>query len=317
MTFYRDDEFAMVRMLPRARRAASSLALVGQLALATTLLASFTACASGDAPDPLTKDGQEAADLAQSVAESSAKLRITLTEPEYFAAVRDMRRCASPLCGGFFVRAVNRASTRCADGTIAERCYVAELDLSVFGEEPPALGWETVLRGRIESKFFPVFGNLGEFVATEAYSSATRALGTGVHFRLADNGIRCITTPCFSISAELLNTSLQLRLSNLDLSPVNADPEALQGAVEALTDGNLVASGRLRLQRGMGGMGLELVSSQFYLPLGERCFADADCARTEYCNAIDVCLPPPGCRRGEQCPAVCTGYCVSDLASAE
>jgi hypothetical protein len=300
-----------VRMLSREQREGRLLERIGRFAVAVALSASASACASGELSDSLTNDGREAIDVAQSVAESGAALTIASPEPEYFAAVPDLRRCASPRCGGYFVRAVNRASTRCSDGTVAERCYVAELDLDVFGDDPPALGRETVLRGRIESHVYPAFGDLGRFVATEAFSSATSAIATGAFFRLADTGLRCITAPCFSISADLLNRDFKFRLSALDLTPVGAGADAQKRALAALADANLVVSGRLRTRPYPSNVGLELVASQFYLPLAERCLSNADCASTEQCNAADVCLPPPGCDRGEVCPDVCSGYCVS------
>ena len=32
----------------------------------------------------------------------------------YYTATRDYRKCAAPMCGGFFLRAVNRSTTTCA-----------------------------------------------------------------------------------------------------------------------------------------------------------------------------------------------------------
>ncbi|MGC4065268.1 MAG: hypothetical protein QM784_11595 [Polyangiaceae bacterium] len=315
MLMHRVDRSSWVHVQSPVNRWGSLSERLGRLAVALVLSAFAGACASGEASESLTPEGRETADVARSVAGSEAALTITVPEPEYFAAVRDLRKCASPRCGGYFVRAVNQPLTRCADDTLAERCYVAELDLSVFGDEPPTLGREAVLHGRIESNVFPNFGNLGRFVATEAWSSATSALGTGAFFRLADTGIRCIAAPCFSISAELLNTDFEFRLSSLDLSAVGADAEAQKRALAALGDGNLVAAGRLRMPNVGTRLGLELNASQFYLPLRVRCLSNADCAKGERCNAADVCLPPPGCRRGEVCPAVCSGYCVSAPAA--
>lgn len=42
----------------------------------------------------------------------------------------DQRRCAAPLCGGFWVREVGQPTTTCADGSVADACYVAEIDWS-------------------------------------------------------------------------------------------------------------------------------------------------------------------------------------------
>ena len=40
----------------------------------------------------------------------------------------DYRDCLYPLCGGWFVSPVDRATMRCADGTMQAQCYVLEVD---------------------------------------------------------------------------------------------------------------------------------------------------------------------------------------------
>jgi eight-cysteine-cluster-containing protein len=43
------------------------------------------------------------------------------------------------------------------------------------------------------------------------------------------------------------------------------------------------------------------------------CYGDQDCGPGTHCSVSDgVCLPPPGCKPGMDCPAVCAGYCVPD-----
>ncbi len=53
----------------------------------------------------------------------------TNSKVAFFTARPDFRKCATPMCGGYFVKAVNKKRTRCADGTEQRECYVAELDL--------------------------------------------------------------------------------------------------------------------------------------------------------------------------------------------
>ena len=55
----------------------------------------------------------------------------------YYTIRPDFRRCAPPLCGGFWVQAVNRKDTRCADGSLQEECYVAHLDMHPSGVTTP------------------------------------------------------------------------------------------------------------------------------------------------------------------------------------
>lgn len=45
----------------------------------------------------------------------------------------DDRDCLSPLCGGFWIDAVNHREQRCPDGTVATSCYVAEIDYAAMG----------------------------------------------------------------------------------------------------------------------------------------------------------------------------------------
>ena len=61
----------------------------------------------------LETPGVENGDALESVSLSPATMNAGST---FYAVRRDMRRCASPLCGGFFVKRVNFGSTRCGDG---------------------------------------------------------------------------------------------------------------------------------------------------------------------------------------------------------
>src|SRR5678815_3615 len=56
----------------------------------------------------------------------------------YYSIRADMRKCASPMCGGYFVRRVNQPLTRCANGKSQKECYVASIDWNGHPEiEPP------------------------------------------------------------------------------------------------------------------------------------------------------------------------------------
>ena len=61
----------------------------------------------------------------------------------YYSVRRDLRRCMAPLCGGCWVKRVNRSTTRCADGGNRGECYVFEIDASGLG-----LGGEELDRSR-------------------------------------------------------------------------------------------------------------------------------------------------------------------------
>lgn len=261
----------------------------------------LASCSSADAADRGANEGSTDA-MEQSLAAASPVL--------YYEVTRDVRRCVSPLCGGFFVKAVNRPLTRCADGTSAERCYVASIDWKAAGGDPGFSSQLFVVQGTVQPKQYPPFGNLGLLVAVDAWEPATNAAPAGAYYRLADNGIVCITEPCFSIDAQLLNRNSTMQISGLDLSAVGATQEELDRAREALQEGKLIASGKIAREPLPLAIGLELRASQFFLSSVERCYSDAECGEGERCNAGEVCLPPPGCLPGQPCPAVCTGFCV-------
>src|SRR3990170_2699287 len=56
-------------------------------------------------------------------------------ESGYYIVTRpDLRMCIFPICGGYFVKQVNKPKTQCANGSWQNDCHVAEL-------EGAALGW--------------------------------------------------------------------------------------------------------------------------------------------------------------------------------
>jgi hypothetical protein len=54
----------------------------------------------------------------------------------YYSVQRDYRKCAAPLCGGFWLKALATTKTTCSDGSVEDQCYVASLNLSGLGLTP-------------------------------------------------------------------------------------------------------------------------------------------------------------------------------------
>lgn len=195
----------------------------------------------------------------------------------YYRVRPDPRDCIFPLCGGVFVSRVNRKLTRCADRHYNSECYVPEIDWSQLGlsEERTAeingtcSSGRCLLRGRIEAKDYFNLGNLGVFVATEAWRAATDSAPSGTFVRLYDNGIRCITFPCFSIHEAVLNRRRHTNLSDVDFSQVGATPEQIEAAWQAIATTSLLAAGTNVIipDAGPAGRGKVFVGSQFYAVL--------------------------------------------------
>ena len=142
----------------------------------------------------------------------------------YVVTRQDFRKCAYPMCGGVYVKAVNQTKTTCLDGTKQTDCYVAGIDLDALGLPDDdavnlrgrATGGLAVLSGSIQPlDSHPSFGSL---VATAAFSAHTDTAGSGTFYDVRDTGIVCITAPCLSLDATKVNSSTGKKLADLDFS---------------------------------------------------------------------------------------------------
>jgi Kazal-type serine protease inhibitor domain len=277
-------------------------------ALWITALASLGAfaCSAGDVGDPASGSlsGEETTTLAQDLRGADPA--------SYLLLRRDVRRCAAPACGGFFVDPVNSDTLRCADGQRSEECYVADLDLSALGLSPAQ---EASLRsdpttflvqGELRSR--GARSTLADLSVSEAWHGHADTTPGGQFLRARNDGIVCITTPCLSFSAELLNRQEPaFSVAEIDLSRVTQDTSAGLEQLNA-PDGLLLAARRTTV-RGQGGSARGLRASEFYVPFvaepqscGSR--GQSQCADGSFCNfpvaaacgsfdAPGVCEPSP------------------------
>lgn len=203
----------------------------------------------------------------------------TKAEPYFIVTRVDARKCAYPVCGGYFVKAVNSPVTRCADGKLARECHAVELDTR-------ALGWSDEQRAKFEASFGTgkalVKGALepqprglytGEVLrVTEAWQGqGTNKRPLGTFYSLKNNGIVCIQAPCPSFSLTTLNRPATERTIDApDFSPARASEEAVKAAWAALEQGPILTAGAV-VPFPSGGLqgtvyGHKLLASEFYLP---------------------------------------------------
>ncbi|MEJ2682061.1 MAG: hypothetical protein P8144_11475 [Gammaproteobacteria bacterium] len=125
----------------------------------------------------------------------------------YFTAYRDLRECIYPLCGGYFVKAVNSRTTLCPDGTRQNECYVSDIRFPKPILDTPSRTTNTslFLVGQFGQKEHNTYGEIGVFNAKEVQYSATEKPAIGRFFGVKNLGIFCITTPCFGMEQSLLN----------------------------------------------------------------------------------------------------------------
>ena len=194
----------------------------------------------------------------------------------YYIGRGDPRLCPSPLCGGVWVRLVNKNATSCAGQFTGRECYVAAVDLSRVRVSERlrarlaglvgsglALARGTVVTGRV-----PGFPKLPTLVASEVWP-ASSAPGTpkGPFRVLRDNGVRCITAPCFSTHGALLNSGRHINVSGIDLSMLRTTHAERDHARGRIATGELIAAGRILREPDPepAGAGRVLVATQFYV----------------------------------------------------
>src|SRR5262249_40887566 len=169
-----------------------------------------------------------------------------------FYSVRpDLRKCASPMCGGYFVKSVNTKSTRCADGHYLAECYVTGIDWHGQAEVEPQ---KALLRGKIVRKVDPNFGALGLFRVTEVWQAASDNRPAGTFFLVHETRIRCVAAPCPTHNEAELNSTVNRKIAGVDLSESGAPSDVIsQAAVTMGQPSGLIVAGNHAPVTGPGG----------------------------------------------------------------
>ncbi|BAZ52273.1 hypothetical protein NIES4103_49330 [Nostoc sp. NIES-4103] len=192
----------------------------------------------------------------------------------YYTVRRDFRKCVSPICGGFFIKQNNLKATPCIDGVFRKECYVSAIDWSSLKLAPDELekiendnGSRLILRGNIVPVEFPGFGEFGNLKVKEAFIAATDSQPKGTFVVLKDNGIVCITTPCFSTDKLVLNKPQITQVSSIDLSQTGATPEQIEAARKEIFGKGLITVGRTEVVDNLDPTkrDIKFVGTQFYL----------------------------------------------------
>lgn len=291
---------------------------------------------SGCAAEPGAPDEDT---VETSITEADEALTRGPSNNGYFIVTRrDMRRCMAPICGGFFVKRVNDTKTTCADGTRQAECYVADIQFTGLGlseqeEQNFRAAFESG-KALIKSRMFGFkfqSSRFGRLKASEGWLGATGSTPEGTFYRAADNGIRCITTPCPTTTAYGLNSAEDhnvLRV-NLDSTELPAEPATLERAANLIgTKEGILFAGGIALPKCIPGSncGPFATASEFYLRVKRRegescggfvmnpepCAADQFCryAQGDFCGAADapgVCAYKP-----EICTKIYAPVCGCD-----
>ncbi|HET9954219.1 MAG TPA: DUF6748 domain-containing protein [Polyangiaceae bacterium] len=277
------------------------------------LLFSAAACWLVAACSSTAPEMSGAEDLGAASGDSDSAQQALAKAPvaSYFTLRPDLRRCAFPRCGGYFVKAVNQKLTRCVDGTSQAECYVADLDLSALAldadSEQVVRGSSTefLLRGAIGPKDFVSLGTFGTLRVLDAYHGHPGVTPSGSFFQANETGIVCITFPCPSFKAQLLNSSTApASVAQIDLSGVSSDPS--DGFAQLHEPEGLLLAASRKTVTGPAGQGFALIGSEYYLPFKGKGPAACGSRGLSECAAGEYCDFPPGANCGRaDAPGVC------------
>ena len=152
----------------------------------------------------------------------------------YYAVISDLRRCAYPMCGGWFLKQLNQSTTTCHDGSTADRCYTPELDWSNANVPEPQqsklldAASTSATSGDVYAIVRGTFARtnhtthqprLGRFVIAEAWVAEGDGAAQGTFVHVRDNGKRCFVAPCTNLTETTLNTSQVTDIAEVDFVP--------------------------------------------------------------------------------------------------
>lgn len=184
------------------------------------------------------------------------------TTSSFYSFREDMRKCASPRCGGYFIKLVNERRTRCADNRFAGECYVASIEWN--GQAQPDNN-RALLRGTIQTRGNRN-GRYGVLIVSEVWQAASANKASGTIFRVRDRGIRCIAAPCPTHHEARLNSTISREIAGVDLSGAGAADGAVSEATTAMASPNgILISGDHSPVSGPAGRSQMLKATQFYL----------------------------------------------------
>lgn len=183
----------------------------------------------------------------------------------------DTRRCAFPICGGYYVSEVNRDRTTCADGVARESCYIAEIDLAALGlrdeEDGELRATNSVFFGEIVRR--TDVPRLGDLLVGEAWQAPNQGPIIDTMVRVDSNGLMCIAYPCPNIDEQEINGRQVTAIHDVNLSLAPGTEEDQDRAMAAIYSGRgLLVIGRDTIveDAGPAGDATVLVARRYFLP---------------------------------------------------
>jgi len=187
----------------------------------------------------------------------------------------DYRKCAFPMCGGWFLTPVNQYSLQLqtedeayqSAALLPNSIYVAYINYKRLGltekeiaELNSAIHSEqALLRGAVINS--PISGRVvtrtKTLVANGAWVGANKNTPVGPYLKISSTGIVCITTPCPYFKAGLINSDYISEFHDLSLEKAALDREQEAQAWQAISTDGLVITGTTYVSTGFDETGAE------------------------------------------------------------
>ena len=228
--------------------------------LGFTTLSSLLGFALASCAAPMDLPDESASGSVDNAAADSSADAVN-GEYAYFEIAADLRKCATPMCGGWFVNRLNQALTRCHDGQYAPTCYTPVLDwskiklsdgqktelLDACNKDAVSEGVFAIVAGRLApTNSTTPNPTMGRFVINEAWVAVNEALSGGAFVRVQDNGMRCFTAPCPSVTETTLNRTQVANIAEIDWKPGKFSEAQIGQCIDWMSssDGLLIAGDR-------------------------------------------------------------------------
>lgn len=286
-------------------------------ASAALSFAALQGCADTSSTDELAGEAEEGID---SKADTDGGVYT------YFTLTADLRKCAAPVCGGFFLNRLNASTTKCVDGSYQTDCYTPELDLSEAGLPASAFdklvsaanvvnNTHAIVRGRFAKTNSTPQPSLGRFVVTEVWLAQSDAVPSGVFAKVLDNGIRCITAPCPSTTEKALNSSRKANIADIDFTDAQVSEHVLETVAADMFKpyGAIIAGDRYKVSPHAKGRTATAVFLRLTADAPEACFVGGCSAQicSDQEGVISTCefRPEYACYADATCERQGDGTC--------
>ena len=173
----------------------------------------------------------------------------------------DYRKCAFPLCGGWFLTPVNQYSLHLETedeayqnaALLPNSIYVSYINYKRLGLtekqiaelEEAIRSEQALLRGAIVNSPVPTktLTRTKTLVTNGAWVSANKSPAVGPYLKISSTGIVCITTPCPYFKAAIINSDYSSEFHDLSFEKAALDREQEAQAWQAISTNGLVITG--------------------------------------------------------------------------